>query len=141
VRAGPIGVHQLSFSSRTGPPRLAERAVKSLLVIIWSVVLHFSLAMPEVVAVAAAPTPVAIPALPAAAPPPETRGSPDAEVRVGPAPRAGASSPVIVAAPLPPLEPSRAAAGDAAAAARDYFVRMGAIQTFASTKTRLGLAQ
>lgn len=90
-------------------------------------------AMPEVRAVAAAGTPAAIPALPAVAPLPGTRASSDAEVRVAPAARAGTSSPVIVAAPLPPLEPSRAAAGDAAAAARDYFVRMGAIQTFAST--------
>jgi hypothetical protein len=91
----------------------------------------------EARAVAAVPPPAVIPALPAVAPVPRTRGAPDAETRVGFAPRAGASeptiSPVIVAAPLPPLEPSRAAAGDAAAAARDYFTRMGAIQTFAST--------
>lgn len=92
---------------------------------------------PEPRAVAAVPAPALIPALQAAGPAPGTRGAPDAETRVGLAPRAGASeptsSPVIVAAPLPRLEPSRAAAGDAAAAARDYFARMGAIQTFAST--------
>lgn len=94
-------------------------------------------ATPEVGVVVAAPVLAAIPALPAAAPMPGVPGSPAAEARVASAPRARAneptSAPMIVVAPLPPLEPGRAATADAAAVARDYFARMGAIQTFAST--------
>jgi hypothetical protein len=87
--------------------------------------------------VVGAPVPNPIGATPAAAP---TQGAPRRaaiEPAVASAPRAGAneppSAPASIAPPLPLLVPGRTATSDPAAAGRDYFAQMGAIQTFAST--------
>ena len=71
--------------------------------------------------IASAPTPAtpSAPAMPTTAPRPSG----------GPA----VPSPALAMAPLPPLEQPRPAQSDAAAAARDYFLQMQAIQTVAST--------
>lgn len=89
------------------------------------------------VGVAGAPVSNPIIAMQAAAPAPVLPGRAAVEAGAATAPRAAANQPpgvaAISAAPLPPLEPGRAVTSDAVSAGRDYFARMGAIQTFAST--------
>ncbi len=77
-----------------------------------------------------APAPIAAAALPsaAAALPSAAAALPSAAAAAAPEPRA----PVIALAPLPPLAASPPPA-DGAAAARDYFARMQAIQTIGPT--------